>query len=99
MRYHHLPQREKNLVITLARMVDQYTNEDYDTGSEPYTQGQRTTMPYSCLSNAVWVLNDYGVIDVIDYVGRATTFVFTDDALNWAYGLPKRQNESLDHEV
>lgn len=87
VRYHHLPQREKTLIVALTKMVDQYTSKDYEADDLPYTPGQRTTMPYSALSNAVWTLKDYGVVDVIEYVGRATTFVFTDGALNWAYGL------------
>lgn len=81
---------EKELAMSLIRIVHQVCPTDY-IGDGVDTE-ERTTMPYSAYSGAVYTLESIGAVIIIDGVGRVVTFKFNDGVLDWAYGRVRGNN-------
>jgi len=88
---------EEKLAMSLIRMVAQACPPDRPRRERDESDGtaERTTMPYSAYSGAVYTLESIGAVTIIDGVYRVVTFKFNDGVLDWAYGRVRRSERTI----
>lgn len=84
MNYKDVDEDTAIILKALSRMVHQVCDVDGGFDRNDF-EAERTTFPYSAYSNAVTVLELYGITKIIDRVYRVVTFKFTDGTSDWIY--------------